>query len=182
MANLTDKQRAFCEHYMQCWNATEAARRAGYRGDDNTLGVVGYENLRKPKIEEYIEERMDQISMSTNEVLKRLTDWGRGSLEHFITNDDYAEALSVNTEEAQNHLGLIKKVKQNERVVKSEGDEDETVVSRRFEIEIHDPKDAVDKIARIRGMYNDKLDVAHSGDISFKIQDVDAEGNPITSS
>ena len=42
---LTPKQRAFVEHYLESWNATKAARRAGYRGNSNTLAVVGWENL-----------------------------------------------------------------------------------------------------------------------------------------
>jgi phage terminase small subunit len=45
---LTEKQRRFVEAYDG--NATEAARLAGYEGDDATLAQVGYENLRKPEI------------------------------------------------------------------------------------------------------------------------------------
>lgn len=163
---LTNKQKSFCEYYIQSWNATDAARKAGYKGNNNTLGVIGYENLRKPNIEAHIKERIDQLSMSTNEVLKRLTDWGRGSLEHFITKDDYSRALDVNSDQARLNIGLIKKIKQNETVVKAKSKKDEQVVNRTFEIEIHDPKDAVDKIARIRGMYNDKLEI--SGNLNIK--------------
>jgi hypothetical protein len=50
---LTPKQRAFSFWMVSavCYgNGTESARRAGYQGDDNVLGVVAYENLRKPKI------------------------------------------------------------------------------------------------------------------------------------
>ena len=57
-SELTDKQKAFINHYIQCWNATEAARRAGYQGNDNTLAVVGHENLSKPNIYNAIEKRM----------------------------------------------------------------------------------------------------------------------------
>ena len=156
---MTDKQKIFCEKYIQCWNATQAARQAGYSGDENTLGVIGYENLRKPKIKDYIDKRINDVSMSTNEVLQRLTEWGRGTVEPFLTTNDNSEALSLNSDESRKHSGLIKKIKQNERVLKGESSNDETVLSRTFEIELHDAKDAVDKIARIRGMYNDKLDI-----------------------
>ncbi len=46
---LTAKQRAFISWYISAevnCNGTEAARRAGYRGNDNTLATVAFENLR----------------------------------------------------------------------------------------------------------------------------------------
>ena len=50
---LTAKQKLFAEAYVACLNATEAARRAGYKGSDNTLAVTGHDNLRKPKFQHY---------------------------------------------------------------------------------------------------------------------------------
>lgn len=51
---LTPKQKAFADYYIELGNATEAARRAKYKGNDVTLAAVGSENLRKPLIMEYI--------------------------------------------------------------------------------------------------------------------------------
>ena len=45
---LTAKQKAFVEAYAG--NATEAARVAGYAGNDQTLRQVGHENLTKPDV------------------------------------------------------------------------------------------------------------------------------------
>lgn len=49
---LTEKQRRFVEAYVgaACGNATEAARLAGYSGNDVTLATTGSENLRRPPI------------------------------------------------------------------------------------------------------------------------------------
>jgi phage terminase small subunit len=55
MVKLTTKQRKFVRLY--CGNATEAARLAGYYGDDNALAQIGHENLRKPYIAEAIQKR-----------------------------------------------------------------------------------------------------------------------------
>lgn len=52
---LTTKQRRFVEAYDG--NATEAARIAGYKGNDGVLAGVGRENLRKPHIARAICER-----------------------------------------------------------------------------------------------------------------------------
>lgn len=56
---LTEKQRKFVEAYMgpAKGNATEAARMAGYSGNENTLGVTGLRLLRNAKITEAVEER-----------------------------------------------------------------------------------------------------------------------------
>lgn len=56
MGKLTEKQRRFVDAYLgeAAGNATEAARLAGYKGNDNTLASVGTENLRKPAIAEAI--------------------------------------------------------------------------------------------------------------------------------
>lgn len=53
---LTEKQIAFCEAYIECGNAAKAARRAGY--SENTARSIGAENLTKPDISAYIEERL----------------------------------------------------------------------------------------------------------------------------
>lgn len=51
---LTPKQSLFVKEYLKTGNATESARRAGYQGNANTLGQVGDENLKKPKIAQAI--------------------------------------------------------------------------------------------------------------------------------
>ncbi len=52
---LTSKQKKFVASYTG--NATEAARLAGYSGNDVTLAAVGSENLRKPEIAAAIDAR-----------------------------------------------------------------------------------------------------------------------------
>ena len=83
--NLSDKQRAFVEHYLESWNATKAARRAGYRGNSNTLAVVGWENLRKPKISAEIERRISEKAMRADEVLLRLGQQARANITDVLS-------------------------------------------------------------------------------------------------
>jgi phage terminase small subunit len=51
---LTEKQKIFCREYIYDWNATRAAKAAGYSED--TAGSMGAENLKKPQIQAYIAE------------------------------------------------------------------------------------------------------------------------------
>lgn len=60
--SLTPKQKAFADYYIECGNATEAAKRAGY--SKRTARVIGQENLLKPAISDYIAERQKQIDDS----------------------------------------------------------------------------------------------------------------------
>lgn len=71
---LTDKQKLFVSYYVQHWNATKAARQAGYSDPE----CSGFENRQKPAIEEAIRARIAQVAMSADEVLMRLADQARG--------------------------------------------------------------------------------------------------------
>ncbi|HPC93163.1 MAG TPA: GIY-YIG nuclease family protein [Myxococcota bacterium] len=59
------KQKLFIESYLETWNATEAARRAGYKGNAGTLGQVGHENLGKSYIWEEIQHRLSELSKNS---------------------------------------------------------------------------------------------------------------------
>lgn len=61
--DLTEKQKIFCREYIYDWNATRAAKAAGY--SEGTAYAIGAENLRKPQIKAYIksiQEDLEQIA------------------------------------------------------------------------------------------------------------------------
>lgn len=55
MEKLTPKQKAFADNYIISGNATESAKKAGY--SEKTARFIGAENLTKPHILEYIQQR-----------------------------------------------------------------------------------------------------------------------------
>jgi len=77
---LTEKQKRFCDYYIETGNATEAAIRAGY--SQKTARFIGAENLTKPNIKKYIDDRLREIEdkriAKAEEVLKYLTSVMRG--------------------------------------------------------------------------------------------------------
>lgn len=77
MKKLTIKQKKFADEYIISGNASEAALKAGYKNE-----VSGRENLQKPTIKEYIDERLAEFSdkqiAKQEEVLKYLTSVMRG--------------------------------------------------------------------------------------------------------
>jgi len=52
---MTPKEIAFAENYLCTFNATDAAKTAGY--SERSARQIGYENLIKPYIQNYIRER-----------------------------------------------------------------------------------------------------------------------------
>lgn len=80
LLKLTPKQRRFVQEYLICLNATEAAKRAGY--SEKVASVIGFENLKKPKIKQLIDETLESIATekvaSITEILEFLTSVMRG--------------------------------------------------------------------------------------------------------
>jgi phage terminase small subunit len=64
---LTPKQRIFIAEYVNCYNATEAARRAGY--SEKTAYKIGSENLKKPQIFKQIQAVIDERLAITKQSL-----------------------------------------------------------------------------------------------------------------
>lgn len=60
MSELTQKQKAFCREYVIDWNATRAAKAAGY--SSRSASSIGHENLTKPEIQDYIKEIQKDIA------------------------------------------------------------------------------------------------------------------------
>lgn len=77
---LTLKQQKFADEYIISGNATEAAKKAGY--SEKTARFIGHENLTKPNIKDYIDERLEQLKKESiaeqDEVLQYLTSIMRG--------------------------------------------------------------------------------------------------------
>ena len=75
MKKLTIKQKKFADEYIISGNATQAAIKAGY--SKKTARFTGAENLTKPNIKSYIDERMKKLEEEAiadqTEVLKYLT-------------------------------------------------------------------------------------------------------------
>ena len=86
MTKLTEKQKRFADYYIETANVTEAAIKAGY--SKKTARVIGQENLLKPAVKNYIDEKLTEISSkriaSANEVMELLTSAARGELEEEV--------------------------------------------------------------------------------------------------
>lgn len=94
---MTEKQKRFADEYIIDCNATQAAIKAGY--SRKTARSIGQENLTKPDIKNYIEEKLAEISSqktaSAQEVMEYLTSVMRGESESsVVVVEGYGEGCS----------------------------------------------------------------------------------------
>ncbi|MCD7807940.1 MAG: terminase small subunit [Erysipelotrichaceae bacterium] len=86
MEKLTVKQKRFCLEYLIDCNATQAAVRAGY--SKKCAKQIGRENLTKPYLRKYIDEKLKEIESSkiadAKEVLEYLTSVMRGQTQSSV--------------------------------------------------------------------------------------------------
>lgn len=72
---MTPKQKKFCDEYIKSGNAKQSAIKAGY--SPKTAYSIGNENLNKPELKVYIDERLKELSdhkiLSAAEVLEYLS-------------------------------------------------------------------------------------------------------------
>ena len=98
---LTPKQRLFVAEYLESYNATKAAIKAGY--SEKTAAVMGHENLRKPNIKAAIGQALDEAVGDPQEKIKRhirelemiaysdikdFMSWDKHGMEEWINSDD----------------------------------------------------------------------------------------------
>jgi hypothetical protein len=115
MSNLTAKQKLWADHYVVCLNATEAARLAGYSGDDNALAARGSENVRNRKVSDYINKLMSEKTIQKDEVLARLSEHATADMSDFTRINEKTGYVEVDLLKAQarGKLHLIKKLNFN---------------------------------------------------------------------
>ncbi len=133
---LTAKQQVFIAEYLKCWNASEAARRAGYTGDANTVGPRLLANVG---VSEEVERRKAEIIMSADEVMARLTEQGRAAYSDYFTADGAVD-LGKLIGDSKGHL--IKKIKPTKEGI---------------EIEFYDAQAALALLAKANGL--DRIEV-----------------------
>lgn len=79
---ITERQKRFIDYFIQSGNASEAARRAGYRGKN--AEATGRKNLKKPAIKKAISEKLEALeterTAKAREILEFLTACMRGEL------------------------------------------------------------------------------------------------------
>ena len=121
---LTEKEKMFCKEYLVDFNAKQSAIRAGY--SPNSAKQIGYENLTKPYLCQYLQQLIDKRSesceLSAKWVLDNLRDVAERCLQAEPVLDSKGlpsgewkfNAMGANKalELIGKHLGLFKDVQE----------------------------------------------------------------------
>jgi phage terminase small subunit len=153
----TRKQQVFIDEYLRCFNASEAARRAGY--SEARARITGSELLADSNISEQIQARLAEVHMSADEALKMVADIARGDLGEFM--NDFGGVDIVEARKA-GKTRLIKRWKTQTTTINGKQEDKEIHTE---EIELYDSQAALRDVLKVHGRFApDKLDVTSNGE------------------
>lgn len=194
---LTNKQRLFVAHYLECWNATEAAKRAGY--SEKTAYSIGHENLKKPEIGAEIERRKLELLnniIPQDGILQRLTEQTTATLDDFFTIEieEYNE-IHRRFGDVEQADGTMKREVIEETITphkrpvvrldleKAKRNGKLHLIKRyngkRESIELHDPQAAMKLLGQFYGMWIDRTELTgEGGEPLYKVYHATADFDP----
>jgi len=172
-ADLTEKQKLFCHYYIENWNASESARRAGY--SESSAGSIGSENLQKPEIKAYIEDiQKDLEKMAGLSKLKVLNEHKKvafSSIAHLHKNWIDLEEFENIPEDQKQCIKKIDRKVTYKPIYDEDSDTTKSYMVEQVKIELYDKLKSLDSISKMLG-YDapQKVDLTSDGDkIQFYI-------------
>jgi len=158
---LSQLQMDWAKHYKRCGSPKLASKLAGYNGNEGSLAKIGQDNLKNPKIQAYLKDLFQAEDIQAPEIRARFSRQARASVEVFLDDNGNIDLLKLKEADAQD---LIRKIK-NKKTVHFKGADDVTEILE-IEVTLHDPQVALDRLARMEGLYKDKVEV--SGEIQHE--------------
>ncbi len=147
---LTNKRRVFIEEYLQCWNQTEAARRAGYK----TPRRMGSYLMTIQDIQEEVQRRIEEKAMGADEVLARLAEQARSDIDNCLTTDHGIVMVDWEKLKTQGLTHLVKKFKQTKAGI---------------EVEFYDAQSALVHLGKHHKLFIDRQEIAQVGEIIIRV-------------
>lgn len=137
---MSEKQEVWLAEYLQSFNATDAAKKAGYKWPNK------YGAQLKKKFAAEIESELRERVMSAEEALARLSDMARADISDFLHVDGNYVAVDISNAKNAGKTHLIKKYKGRS---KNSGEE----------IELHDSKDALKTLLQVYGRLRNNVNI-----------------------
>lgn len=152
--SITRKRQAFVEEYLQCWNATRAAIAAGY--SERSAKTTSHRLMENADVREAIQARVSEKAMGADEVLLRLADQAKATMEDFVTVEENGD-IRFDLEKARlsGKIHLIKTI---------------SPTPQGFKIELHDQQKALELIGKAHGLFREVKE--HRGEVPVRIVEV----------
>lgn len=162
--STSPKEQIWLDTYLRTFNATEAARVAGYQWPEKQ----GYQ--KKQKFREEINELLRQRAMTPAEIIDELQQIALGDIA------DYFNGYTVIDLEKAKEDGkskLVKKLKQRTVTKIGKTDTDEDVEVHDLELEMYSRHEALRDLGKIHSLFVERTE--NTGEIVLKIV---REGTP----
>jgi len=165
--NLTGKQKRFCEEYIFDFNATRAAKVAGY--SEATAYSIGSENLSKPEIQAYIRELEADLAKTSGisrlMVIEEFKKLAFSSIAHmhntWVTRKEFEEL----TEDQKACIQEISTQTRTEKGFNEKGEEKQMQVDY-VKIKLYDKGRALESINKMLGYHEpEKISVTGQSQI-----------------
>lgn len=143
---LTDKQKAFISFYLVTFNATKAARFAGY--SEKYLHTNASKILQNTTVQAEIKAQLEKYAMGSRETLARLTHQARGDIGDFANIESSAELAN----HPQSYI--VKKYKRRKYFPKDRDPYEE------MELELYDAHASLVDMGRHHKLFTDKIELS----------------------
>ena len=134
--DLTEKQKAFADAYLVDFNASAAAKRAGY--SLRSAHVQGCNLLKKPKVQKYLQEQREKAHnaaiMTLEEAMERLSRLARRDVSDYVDAGGHFDTQGKDTYAIS---GM-------DRVLDKDGD-------CILKVRMADPHRAIEQLAKLKG-------------------------------
>jgi hypothetical protein len=163
---------------LTCFNATRAYLRVYPHSSVRSAGANAARLIETDSVKDYIKQRLAEIHMQSDEVLKLLADQARGDLGIFMDVSTVGFSFDLLQRDRNGDLvldengkpikrpetKLIKKIKQKVTtfIGKKDDSEDREIVEN--EIELYDAQAALEKIGRHLDLFPNKVDITSAGE------------------
>ena len=122
MSKLTEKQKAFADYYIESLNAVESYMRAYDTENYKVAGVEGSRNLEKPKIKEYINERLQKASNDRVATIQEIMEFHTKVMNNKYKELGYNKPLYIKDRQVSAEA-LIKRLE----LMESKGDNNKSI-------------------------------------------------------
>jgi hypothetical protein len=150
----TKREAAFIELYIRSWKGAASARSVGI--SQKNSGNWAYETLKKPYIQEAINQRLKEIRMGTDEIYARLSEQARADLSELL---EFYDVPILDKD--GNHIGDRQSIRVKQNAFERFGYLFKSISPTSggdFKVELHDAQRALELLGKTYSLFVDRDD------------------------
>lgn len=160
--DLSVRAKLFCTYIVEGMSGVDAAIKAGYAA--NSARIMASRLMKTPKIIELIAElrkpAIEKAQVSEEYVLVKLKRFAEANVKDYFDFSKGTMSLKDFTELTKEQTDCIQEIKETKDGI---------------QFKLVDKKGSVVDIGKSLNMFNDKVDVSHSGEVNIVIRDLTNE-------